>query len=167
MGIKDIKKTAIVIFSTWFGCGFLPLAPGTFASAASIPLLFWMRNCSLWIRVAVLFSFILLAIGVSEYAERIFKKKDPKQVVIDEVAGMLVCCLFVPFKLRYIFTGFILFRLLDIIKPFPIRKTESLTGGFGIVIDDVLAGAISYGLMLILVFFLWHGDLKEFYSFFS
>jgi len=166
MGIKGTKKAVIIIISTWFGCGFFPLAPGTFASIASIPLLFLLRNWSPWMRIIVLISIICLSIAVSEYAEKIFGEKDPKQIVIDEVAGMLVCCVFMPFKWRYIAIGFILFRLLDILKPFPINMVESLRGGLGIVIDDLLAGAISYALMFVLVFFLWHGDLEEFYSFF-
>jgi phosphatidylglycerophosphatase A len=165
MDIENIKRTGIIVISTWFGCGFFPFAPGTIASIATLPLLFLLRNCSLLVRIIVLVSMTSLGIAVSEYAEQIFGEKDPKQVVIDEVTGMLVCCLFIPFEWRYIGAGFILFRLLDILKPFPVSTAETLKGGFGIIVDDLIAGVMSYGLMFVLIFFLWHGNLEEFYSF--
>ncbi|MFN3666624.1 MAG: phosphatidylglycerophosphatase A, partial [Sediminibacterium sp.] len=66
--------------------------------------------------------------------------KDSGKVVIDEAAGMMISLLFVPPTLPYIITGFVLFRILDITKPLLIRKTESLPGGWGVMLDDVIAG---------------------------
>ena len=110
---------------------------------------------------------IIIFIGtiVSEYAQDIFKEDDPKKVVIDEVAGMLASCLFFPFRWRYILIAFFFFRLLDIFKPFPIKKLEKIKGGIGIMMDDIISGIISYLLVLIFIILFWEQDLKEFYSF--
>jgi len=163
----NISRFFIISIATWFGCGFMPFAPGTFASIATVPLLFLLKDVSLSGRIAILLFFIILGTLVSHYAQHIFRGEDPSEIVIDEVVGMLFSCLFVPFNWKYILILFILFRLLDITKPFPIGQAEKLKGGLGIMLDDIIAGAISYALMLIFFIIFWHGDLKKFYSLFS
>ena len=85
--------------------------------------------------------FILFAIGVSAAAEKIYRLKDAAQIVVDEIAGLLVTFVGLPFNLQTAVAGFIIFRIFDILKPFPIRLVErKVSGGVGIVLDDVLAG---------------------------
>jgi len=88
----------------------------------------------------VLFFFVLLAIGTSDRSARALEKDDPAEVVIDEVAGLLLTLFLLPATGFNLCLGFILFRLFDILKPYPIRGLERGGGGAGIVLDDLLAG---------------------------
>lgn len=86
----------------------------------------------------------VLVILVGTWSSTLVEKdwgKDSSRVVIDEVAGMMVSLLFIPVTLNYVIAGFVLFRLLDITKPLMIRRTESLPGGWGVMMDDIIAGA--------------------------
>lgn len=92
-----------------------------------------------WIALAV--TVIITALGIwSAAAVEKDWGKDSSRVVIDEAAGMMISLLFIPVTLPYMITGFVLFRLLDITKPLLIRKTESLPSGWGVMMDDILAG---------------------------
>jgi phosphatidylglycerophosphatase A len=85
--------------------------------------------------------FIVFAVWIANDAEKLLKKKDPGCIVIDEIAGMAVTLFGLPFNLTTALIGFIIFRILDISKPFPIRALDKrVAGGVGIVIDDVAAG---------------------------
>ena len=88
-----------------------------------------------------LIGFFFLSVWVSENAERFFRKKDDQRIVIDEIIGFLTTMLWVPKTIRFVIIGFFLFRFFDILKPFPIRRLEKgFKGGFGVVLDDVVAG---------------------------
>ena len=78
------------------------------------------------------------AIKLGDAAEKFYRTKDPQQVVIDEVLGYWISILFIPFSLSFAVMAFIFFRIFDIVKPFPAGSLESLTGGLGIIIDDIL-----------------------------
>lgn len=137
-----MKKIAIVV-ATFFGTGFLPVAPGTWASAfVALIVYFTPLSVAPFIVMAgitaAIFVFGVLAAGVSETH---FGKTDPRHCVIDEVAGQLISLWFLPRLAGYYVAAFFLFRIFDIIKPFPVKKSESLPGGLGIMVDDVLAGA--------------------------
>lgn len=137
--------------ATWFGSGLSPIAPGTAGSLGAIPLyVMVIRGGRPAVAVAAL---VTTAVGVwaSTRVARRLERKDPQVVVIDEVAGMLVTMLpFDSFSLRGLLVGFVLFRLFDAIKPWPIRKLERLPEGWGIVLDDIAAGAVSAALLLVL-----------------
>jgi phosphatidylglycerophosphatase A len=130
--------------ATWFGCGLIPVAPGTAGSVGAIPL--YVIVAALGGRAAVL----AVALGVTAvgiWAATIVAKgtgsKDPQIVVIDEVAGMLFTLAPVATpSWRTILVGFALFRILDSWKPWPVRLFEKLPSGWGIVLDDVAAGAL-------------------------
>jgi len=95
-----------------------------------------------------------LATWISDAAERTLKRKDPGCIVVDEIAGMVVTLIGLPFNIATAVTGFILFRILDILKPFPIRVLDQrLPGGLGIVADDVVAGIFSNIIIRILLYF--------------
>ncbi len=88
-----------------------------------------------------LVGFFFLSVWISENAERFFGKKDDQKIVIDEIIGFLITMLWVPRTLLFVIIGFFLFRFFDILKPFPIRRLEKgFKGGFGVVLDDVVAG---------------------------
>ena len=128
------------------GCfvGYVPVAPGTFGSAVAIPLCYLLTGWPLRVGAPAVGLFIVVAIWVAGRAESLLGSTDPGCIVIDEIAGMLVTFLAVPLTPAAALTGFLLFRGFDIIKPFPIRRVEArLSGGAGIVLDDVVAGAFA------------------------
>ena len=120
--------------------GLIPVGPGTFGTLAAIPLFYALSFTPIYIYLAITVAVILISVWASTIAEEIFQKTDPGQVVADEVSGFLVAMILVPPTISNIFLGFLLFRLFDIAKPYPVRKFEELPGGWGIVIDDVAAG---------------------------
>ncbi len=129
------------IISSFFFLGHSPVAPGTVGTLGAIPLYYLMVTYLSGIQYVILTVLItVLAIAVSSKAEKIYKKEDPGEVVIDEVVGFLVTMAFVTPTLLNIALGFFLFRALDILKPFPCRRLEKMHGGYGIVLDDVAAG---------------------------
>lgn len=132
--------TLVEVLSTGFYAGFSPIAPGTFGSIWAIPFVYFIRSLKPWIGGILLLSFVCLSIWLSHKAERHFNRKDPKEVVIDEITGLLLTLYLIPLGLINILGTFLLFRIVDIIKPFPIRRVEgSLNGGFGILVDDLLS----------------------------
>ena len=133
----DFVNKAIV---SVFFIGYLPLIPGTFGSLAGIGLFCLLRQANSFVYFLSLAIVILLGLSVSGRAEKLFNKKDPSRVVIDEVAGMLVALVFMPLDLRIIILGFILFRIFDTVKPYPADKIQNLHGAVGIMADDIIAG---------------------------
>jgi phosphatidylglycerophosphatase A len=148
------RERAVFFVATGFLVGTVPFAPGTFGSIIGLPASFLLSRLNLLNSVICILAFILFAIGIASAAEKIIKQKDPGQIVIDEIAGLMVTLAGVPFNLKTALTGFVIFRVFDILKPFPIRALERrVGGGSGIVLDDVLAGI--YGnLVLRLVIYL-------------
>jgi phosphatidylglycerophosphatase A len=132
-------KVALVL-ATWFGVGFLPRMPGTFAAVAGFPLVWLMDRLGPVSASVFLAVLSVLAIWSAGHAEKMAAEDDPRQIVIDEVAGLLVALFLVPLSWLNLFLGFALFRVFDIRKPFPLRRAEKLGGGLGIVLDDLLAG---------------------------
>jgi phosphatidylglycerophosphatase A len=129
--------------ATWFGCGLAPRGPGTVGTLGAIPLYLLVATQG---RAGVaLAALAITALGVwaSSVVAREAGLKDPQFVVIDEVAGFLVTMLPVAHpSWPAVLGGFVLFRALDMLKPWPIRRFEGLPGGWGIVMDDVAAGAV-------------------------
>jgi len=127
------------IIATFFYVGYLPLIPGTFGSAAAFLLYIFLKP-GLLAQYAFLALFLSLGFYFSGKAEKQFNIKDPKYIVIDEVAGMFLTLLFVPLDLRLLVIGFLLFRVLDTIKPYPADRLQNLNGSAGIMLDDIVAG---------------------------
>ncbi len=147
-----LNEKFIKALATAFGSGFAPFAPGTVGTVVAIPVylifspLFW----PLYLLSALALTF--LAVYASHEAEKIFQKKDAPQIVIDEIAGFMWAMFLVNPTARHILLGFILFRLFDILKPFPARLFQNrLPGGYGIVMDDVAAGIYANISLLILL----------------
>jgi phosphatidylglycerophosphatase A len=131
----------ILLLATGFGVGFSPIAPGTAGTLIAIPVYYFLSAIPSPVYEITLVGFFFLSVWISENAEIFFGKKDDRRIVIDEMMGFLITMLWVPITLCFIIVGFFLFRFFDIFKPFPIRRIEKrLKGGWGIVLDDVLAG---------------------------
>ena len=134
----------VLFLSTGFFTGYMPLAPGTFGTLPALPLCYLLSLGSPVFSAVFIFVFILLAVLLAHGGEKLLGKKDPGCIVIDEMAGMLVTMAGLPFNFFTVCAGFVLFRLLDISKPFPIRYLErKIPGGTGIVVDDIAAGIIA------------------------
>jgi phosphatidylglycerophosphatase A len=142
------RERAVLFVATGFFIGTVPFAPGTFGSLIGLPVCFLLSHLNLLESVICILVFILFAMGIASAAEKIIKQRDPGQIVIDEIAGLMVTFAGLPFNLKTVLAGFIIFRVFDILKPFPIRMLERrVGGGSGIVLDDVLAGV--YGNLII------------------
>ena len=143
-----MKKVWIAI-ATFFGCGYLPMVPGTWASLLTVLAVYFSPLATAPFAVMALVSAAVFAIGIPACTvlEKHLAKKDPRPCVIDEVAGQLVSLWFLPRQAGYFIAAFFLFRILDVLKPFPVNKSEALPGGFGIMTDDVLAGFYSMALL--------------------
>ena len=130
-----------LIIATGFGVGYSPVAPGTLGTLVAIPIYYFLSEIPSPLYEITLISFIFLSVWISEKAEIFFGKKDDQRIVIDEIIGFLITMLWVPKTVPLIIIGFFLFRFFDILKPFPIRRLEKgLKGGYGVVLDDVVAG---------------------------
>ena len=120
--------------------GYFPVAPGTIGSAAGLvvyALVWWTQSRTVEVAlIAVLFA---AGVWAGTIAERYFGGIDPGPIVIDEVVGMLVTLAFVPVGLSGALAGFLLFRMFDVIKPFPAGRLERLHGGLGVMADDAMA----------------------------
>lgn len=145
-------KVALVL-STWFGIGLFPVAPGTIGTLGAIPVVIFLIDLGVLYKSLILVIFTAIAVWVSGRAQDLLKDHDPSAVVIDEVAGFFLTMFFLPFSWLTLGLGFILFRFFDILKPYPIKRLEGLKGGFGIVMDDLLAGLYAYaGVRIVLLF---------------
>ncbi len=144
-----VGKKAAIVAATLLGVGMVPKAPGTFGTMAAIPLVFALSEISFSYKLLVLICISAFAIWVSDLHAGIVGHSDPQEVVIDEVAGFLWATSFVPFSWFNVIAGFCLFRLFDIIKPFPVKSAEKLKGGFGIVADDLLAGIYAMAVLFL------------------
>jgi phosphatidylglycerophosphatase A len=128
------------LIATVFGCGYSAFAPGTVGSAAGV-LLFWPMATAGWAWQTAA-SIVLFVVGsvAAGRAARLVNRKDPSIVVVDEVVGQWVTLTALPFTPLTAGLGFLLFRVMDIVKPWPARDLENVPGGWGIMADDVAAG---------------------------
>jgi len=135
------NRTFFLLFGTGFGSGYFSLAPGTAGTVVGILFFLGFSYLSPLLYFITTIAFIFLSAWIADGAEKIFQQKDVRTIVIDEIAGFLVTMLWIPFTLINVVIGFFLFRLLDILKPYPAGWIDrNLSGGWGIVLDDVAAG---------------------------
>ena len=162
LGITD--RIALVV-ATGFGSGYSPVAPGTCGSFLGILLILLLSRLKLSGGSRLLLFLILVSvisaagIWAASRAELLFRRKDPPQVVIDEIVGQLLTfgLIFKHPRFLLLLIGFLFFRLFDIVKPFPIRDVERVPLGFGIVLDDLVAGF--YASLVVFVLHLWWPSL--------
>jgi phosphatidylglycerophosphatase A len=132
-----IKRLGLAV-ATVGGIGYAPVAPGTFGSAAGL-LVWWLLPASTGIQAAAIAVIFVAGSWGGNVAERHFGRTDPGQVVIDEVMGMLITLFLNPVGRIGAFVGFLLFRVFDVIKPYPANRLEQLHGGIGVMADDAMA----------------------------
>ena len=133
-----------VAIATVGGLGYFPIAPGTVGSAAGLAIYALSRRWSLSAQLLLLLSVIIVGTWAASQAAHHFGQEDPGPVVVDEVAGQLVTLFGLAVGVAGAVTGFLLFRVLDIVKPFPARQFERLPGGVGVMADDVMAGVYGW-----------------------
>lgn len=148
MSVSALDRVAHVL-AVWFGCGHLP-APGTLGTLGAIPLYLVVRPHGTWAVAACAAALTTVGIWAADRVARRLGTKDPQIVCIDEVAGVFVTWIAAPRSQAALIAGVVLFRIFDQWKPWPARLAERrLPGGFGIVLDDVAAGA--WGAMVLVV----------------
>ena len=141
----------IRMMATGLGTGLSPAAPGTVGTLVGIPLYLVFIRFPWPVALLSIVAFALFSVYISQEAELIYREKDPGRIVIDEIAGFQVTMFLIAPTFWSIVAGFLLFRIFDIIQPFPIRLCERrFPGGYGVVGDDIAAGVYAN---IILVFF--------------
>lgn len=170
---KRSAKDYLALAVATCGVGYLPIAPGTWGSLLAVGFYlqlhrFWFPHTDippgsfvrsfLLVQVIIIVTVTVVGIWAASRTERVLRIKDPGRVVVDEVAGQLIALMAVPGRLwllgdfMTVFAAFILFRIFDIVKPYPAHKLEGMHGGVGIMADDLVAGLYAFlGVMLIRV----------------
>jgi phosphatidylglycerophosphatase A len=147
-----LSDKVIRIAATGFGVGFSRHAPGTLGTLVGIPVYLVFSSFPWFMYLLSVLAVSFFAVYVAQGAEKLFGEKDASQIVIDEIAGFQVTMFLVSPTVVHIAAGFVLFRIFDIIKPFPIHLCERrLPGGYGVVGDDVVAGIYGNIALLVLI----------------
>lgn len=128
--------------------GFAPLAPGTVGSAAGVALFYLAQASGLpWVQAALIVTLFAAGVWAASVAEEALGRTDPGPVVIDEVVGILITLAWIPVTPLGALTGFLIFRVLDVVKPWPSRQFEAMHGGLGVMADDAMAAVYGHLLM--------------------
>ena len=133
-------RKLVLVVATGAGSGYSPVASGTVGSGVGLLLYLPLMGLGATGYLLALVGITALGIWASGEAEKIFERRDDGRITIDEVAGMLLALAFLPVRLDVVVAGFLLFRLFDIWKPYPVRAAEALPKGLGVMADDLLAG---------------------------
>jgi phosphatidylglycerophosphatase A len=159
--MPEARRGAAVWIATCGGVGYFPLAPGTAGSAVGLALVAGLGRLPLgrpWLWAllgSLVLGIFIVGVWAARDAEKFFGQTDPRYVVIDEVVGQMLTFLARPDATwKWLLAGFVLFRIFDVVKPFPARRVERLAGGWGIMMDDVAASAYSIVAVLLLGYLL-------------
>jgi phosphatidylglycerophosphatase A len=139
-----------VLLAAWGPCGYAPVAPGTFGTLGAIPLYLAVSRLAPGAYVAFTFAFSALAVYAAERAGKYWGIADASPIVIDEVAGYLLTMALVPFSWPAVAAGFVLFRIFDVLKPWPASALDRVKNGFGVVMDDLAAAVWAWTALLAL-----------------
>ena len=149
--LHEVFSNPSLLLATGFGIGLLPIAPGTFGSVLGIVLFLAIAHLYLpifWLGMIILILFFVSYFAVQS-ALKIIKRSDPGEIVIDEILGMMLVMMTIPPDPKWIFLAFLLFRIFDILKPWPINQVDSkLKNALGVILDDVLA-ALYAGILIV------------------
>ncbi|MBD3170596.1 MAG: phosphatidylglycerophosphatase A [candidate division Zixibacteria bacterium] len=143
--INARERPLTVLTATFFYTGYLPKAPGTWGALATVIAAYFLFPQNLWLQVIITAAVFLIGVPASKRAEEIYGK-DGGPIVIDETAGMLTTLIAVPKTIPFYVIAFFAFRFFDIVKPYPGRKSEGVSNGWGVMLDDIIAGL--YGLIV-------------------
>ena len=150
MGLRGVYREWTRIVSSAFYVGYMPLAPGAFGSAAGFALA-WFTHFAL---LPILILLSIMGFSVCKASELLYGRKDPQHFVMDEVCGMILSVLWVPKQLWVYSFAFILFRVLDTVKPWPIKLLQNHAHPHSIMWDDLAAGFLTNIFLQIIVRFL-------------
>ena len=144
-----------MFLATGFGAGYGPIAPGTWGSLPGLAFAWGLdRSAGRWAVLGGTCVFALAGVWAAGRAETLLGEKDPGCVVVDEIAGQMVALLFLPTTAEVLIGGFLIFRVLDVLKPWPARRLEAVPGGSGIMADDLTVGL--YANLILHGLALWH-----------
>jgi len=156
--LYEVFSNPSLFLATGFGIGLLPIAPGTFGSMLGVVLFLAIAHFYLhifWLGMIILILFFVSYFAVQS-ALKIIKRSDPGEIVIDEILGMMLVMITIPPDPKWIFLAFILFRMFDILKPWPVNQVDSkLKNALGVILDDLLAafyaGIVIVGIRLFII----------------
>jgi phosphatidylglycerophosphatase A len=141
---KGFLKNPLNLIATGFGSGLSPIIPGTCGTLPAIPIYWLLHYLSLTYYTAIVIAITLISFWICDKTAKNLKANDPQCIVLDEIVGFLITMIAAPIGIIWIIIGFILFRLFDMLKPWPINWIDKkVHGGLGIVLDDVLAGIMA------------------------
>ena len=141
-------KDPIMVLALGFGSGLVPKAPGTAGTLLAVPLCLALQNLSLMMYGIVTIMVTVVGVYVCSYSIAKLGEHDHPAIVIDEIAGYLITMFAVPKGWEWLLAGFVLFRIFDVLKPWPISWLDkNVKGGLGIMLDDVIAGLASLALL--------------------
>ena len=144
LNFKTLFSDPAHFIALGFGAGLVPKIPGTIGTLLAIPIYLLLTELSLLWYLSVVMGITIIGIFVAGRSERLLEKQDPRAIVIDEIAGMLLGFTALPSGWVWILIAFIIFRYLDMVKPWPICLFDRhIHGGLGIMLDDIVAGALT------------------------
>ncbi len=149
-----MNEKLITFLATGFYSGLSPIAPGTAGTLVGVLICLICLPMPWILRLIFVILLFALSIYVAGQAEKIYREKDDQRIVIDEIIGLQVTMLPVAINILNLCAAFVLFRIFDIWKPFPVRNLQGLPGGWGVVIDDVAAGIYAAIVLWLLTYFL-------------
>lgn len=152
-------KRIIKLISTGFYLGYSPIAPGTVGSLLGVLIYLLLREL-VYVYIAVTLLLFIVGFIVSEKAEEIFNEKDSPKIVIDEIASICLVYIFIKPTWLMVGFGFLLFRVFDIMKPYPAKRLEKLSGSKGIMLDDLVAAC--YAILGVVILNLFLEELSYF-----
>jgi len=129
-----------LLIATFFGSGFLPAIPGTWGSLFTALLIWFLPSIPWGFEFVILIAIFFLGVRSSTQVERVSQSTDPGYIVIDEFIGMALVLMTVPKSFVLYLFAFLLFRIFDIVKPAPVNQLQDLPEGWGVMVDDVVAG---------------------------
>ena len=142
--INGILNKLTLFLATGFGSGYAPKMPGTVGTLVAIIPLLWLQTLSLWLYGGLVLLLSLVGIYLCHKADQILKSHDNKAIVWDEFCGLWITMFAAPSGWEMIVIGFLFFRFFDIVKPWPVSWADKqVTGGFGVMLDDVIAGLMA------------------------
>lgn len=149
---NKMLKRPLIFFSTGFFIGYMPFAPGTFGTLVGLVLVFLVSKLSVDTQIILFIVYFLVSYSSIKVSVEHFKKSDPPEVVCDEILGIWVTLILFEINFKTLFMGFVLFRVFDIIKPFPIRYIDQkLKNPLGVILDDIIAGVIAKGFIWLII----------------
>lgn len=139
-----------VLLAAWGPCGYARVAPGTFGTLGAIPLYLALSRLPVGWYLAIAVALAALSVVAADRAGRYWGVADASPIVVDEVVGYLVTMALVAPSAAAVLAGFVLFRVFDVLKPWPASAFDRMKNGFGVVMDDVAAGAFAWGALRVL-----------------